>query len=525
MEFVTVTDNVGSALKAENTTPQATSRVVVLLAALTIVLHFATNLFSPYGIQRDEFLYLAMGRHLDLFRMEFPPAIAILAKFSHTLLGDSIFAIRFLAAIAAGALVFLSAKIATHLGGSRTAQILAAVAVVASPLFLRAGNLFQPVVFDQLAWTVALYSLVRLVETENPKWWIWFGVSAGLGLLTKFSAIFFGSAALFAVVVSPQRKWLLTRWPWIAMGIAISLGSPSVIGQMVLDYPVLKQMQDLKESQLERVTPSVFVLGQVQLGPGFVMAIGGLIALLTVKPLKRFSVVGWTCLFVFFILMALHGKDYYFGPVYPALFGAGACAIDLISRRNVRIGTQWTAGILLIGFGLLTLPIGIPILPPERMASYSLAIGATSALRNNRGELDRLPQDYADMIGWPEQVAEVAKVFNSLPAADKTRAVVIAENYGEAGAIDYYGPRLGLPQVVSAAGTYWFFGPGSKPSEVAVTLGVGEKSLRTFFRDVTFVKTVGNPWSVGEERNVPIFVARNPVQSLQALWPSLAGQN
>jgi len=519
------TDNGGVALAPENTHPQATSRVVVLLVALTIAMHFATNLFSPYGIQRDEFLYLAMGRHLDIFRMEFPPAIAIIAKFSHTLLGDSIFAIRFLAAAAAGALVYLSAKIATHLGGSRTAQILAATAVVASPLFLRAGNLFQPVVFDQLAWTVALYSLVRLVQTENPKWWIWFGVAAGLGLLTKFSAIFFGSAALLAVIVSPQRKWLLTRWPWIAMGIAVVLGSPSVIGQMVLDYPVLKQMQDLKESQLDRVTPSMFISGQVEMGPGFVLALGGLIALLVVKPLRRFSMVGWTCLFVFFILMILHGKDYYLGPVYPALFAAGACAIDLVSRRGIRVGLQWTAGVLLVGFGLLTLPIGIPILPPEQMASYSLAIGATDALRNNQGELDRLPQDYADMIGWPEQVAEVTKVFNSLPPEDKSRVVVIAANYGEAGAIDYYGPKLGLPQVVSAAGTYWFFGPGDKPGDVAITIGIEEESLKKFFRETTLVKTVGNPWSVGEERNVPIYVARAPLKTLQQVWPSLAGRN
>lgn len=497
----------------------------MLLVALTVAMHFTTNLLSPYGIQRDEFLYLAMGRHLDLFRMEFPPAIAILAKFSRTLLGDSIFAIRFLPAVAAGAIVYLSAKIAIHLGGSRTAQVLAATAVVASPLFLRAGNLFQPVVFDQLAWTVALYSLVRLVQTEKPKWWIWFGVSAGLGLLTKFSAIFFGSAALLAVLVSPQRCWLLTRWPWIAMGIAILLGSPSVIGQMLLDYPVLKQMQDLKQSQLDRVTPSVFIAGQIQLGPGFVLALGGLISLLLIKPLRRFSVVGWTCLLVFFILVILHGKGYYLGPVYPALFAAGACAIDLVSRRNLRLGLQWTAGILLVGFGLLTLPIGIPILPPERMASYSLAIGATSALRNNQGELDRLPQDYADMIGWPEQVAEVAKVFNSLPPRDKARAVIIAANYGEAGAIDYYGPRLGLPQVISAAGTYWFFGPGDKPGDVAVTVGVREESLKQFFNEATLVKTVGNPWSVGEERNVPIYIARGPKKTLQQVWPSLAGRN
>jgi hypothetical protein len=493
--------------------------------AMTITVHFATNIFSPYGIHRDEFLYMAMGRHLHLWRMEFPPAIAIIAKFSHTLLGDSIFAIRFFAAIAAGALVYMSAKIAVNLGGSRSAQVIAALAVMASPLFLRAGNLFQPVVFDQLVWTVALYALVRLVKTEDPKWWLWFGVAAGLGLLTKFSAIFFGGAALLAVIVSPQRKWLLTPWPWVAMLIAVVIGSPSVVGQIVLDYPVLEQMQDLKQSQLEHVTPSGFIVGQIELGPGFLLALAGLIALILVKPVRRFAVVGWTCLFVFFILLILHGKDYYLGPVYPALWAAGACTLDLVSRQRARNAMQWTSGILLAGFGILTLPIGIPILPPEQMARYSVAIGATSALRNNQGELDRLPQDYADMIGWPEQVQAVADVYNSLPPADKARAVVLATNYGEAGAIDYYGPKLGLPNAIAVAGTYWFFGPGTKPGDVVITVGVPEESVRKFFREATLVKTVGNPWSVGEERKVPIFIARNPHKTLQEVWPSLAGRN
>jgi hypothetical protein len=366
---------------------------------------------------------------------------------------------------------------------------------------------------------------VRLVRTADPKWWIWFGVAAGLGLLTKFSAVFFGTAALLAAIVSPQRKWFLTPWPWAAMGLALLIGSPSVIGQIVLDYPVLKQMQDLKSSQLDRVTPSLFMAGQVRLGPGFLLALTGLMSLLVVKPLRRFSIAGWTCLFAFFILMILHGKSYYLGPVYPALWAAGACAIDFLSQKRLRAGLQWITGMLLVAYGLLTLPIGIPILAPERMARYSLAIGATSALRNNQGELDRLPQDYADMIGWQEQVKAVADVYNSLPPADRTRAVVIADNYGEAGSIDYYGPALGLPQVICAAGTYWFFGPGSKPGDVAVTLGVDEESLKKFFREVTVVRTVGNEWSVGEERNVPIAVVRNPYKSLQQVWPSLAGQN
>jgi 4-amino-4-deoxy-L-arabinose transferase and related glycosyltransferases of PMT family len=522
---LTAVDTKEHSVADQHTPVPGTSRVAFWLAVFTVLLHATTNWFTPYGIHRDEFLYLAMGRHLHLWRMDFPPAIALIAQFSHTLLGDSLFAIRFMPAIAAGTMVFLSATIVRHLGGDRFSQGLAALAVVCCPLFLRAGNLFQPVVFDQLAWTIALYTLVRLVQTENPKWWIWFGVAAGLGLLTKFSAIFFGTAALIAIIITPERRWFATRWPWLAILIAIVIGSPSVVGQIALGYPVLIQMRDLKAAQLDRVTPTAFMRGQLLYGPGVMLAIAGVVALIADKRLRRFSVVAWTCVFAFLILMILHGKSYYVGPIYPTLFAAGAVTLGSIPSASLRRSAQWVAVVLIVAYGAVILPLGLPILPPDRMTEYAHAIGATSALRTNQGQLDRLPQDYADMLGWPEQVAAVAKVYNSLSPADKAQAVIIADNYGEAGAIDYYGPRYGLPKVVSATGTYWFFGPGAKPGDVAVTVGVDGPTLKQFWAESQLITTVGDPWSVMEERVVPIYVSRRPFKTLQQVWPSLAGRD
>lgn len=505
--------------------PRFEARLVVPLAAIAIAVHLATNLFTPYGIHRDELLYLAMGRHLDLFRMEFPPAIAIIAETSRGLFGDSLVAIRFFPAVAAAALVVMSALVARELGGGRFAQALGALAVLMSPLFLRAGNLFQPVVFDQLWWTLGLYALARLARTKDPKWWLLFGAAVGFGLLTKFSTIFFGLAVLLAVIATDQRRWLLTPWPWIAVVIALALGSPGIIGQIRLDFPVMQQMQDLQESQLERVTPAAFVLGQVLLGPAFLVALAGLISLIGSHAMKPFRVVGFTCLFAFLILLVLKGKPYYLGPVYPALFGAGGVAIERIAGDRFRGITQWSSAALITAFGFLLLPIGVPILPPETMAGYAAAIGATPALRTNSGELDRLPQDYADMLGWPEQVAAVAEVFNALSPADRERAVVLADNYGEAGAIDFFGPRHGLPRAISAAGTYWFFGPGERPGDIAVAVGIPKEQLRRFFRDVKLARVSTHAWSVSEERNVPIHVVARPFKSIQEVWPSLAGRN
>ncbi len=159
------------------------------------------------------------------------------------------------------------------------------------------------------------------------------------------------------------------------------------------------------------------------------------------------------------------------------------------------------------------------------MTAYTRAIGASEANRTNRGELEELPQDYADMLGWPEMVAAVAQVYGALPPEDRARAVIIAANYGEAGAVDFYGPKLGLPNAISAAGTYWFFGPGNKPGEVAVTLGIEAEDLKPYFAEVMTVRRFTHHGSVSEERDIPVNVARHPYRTLQQIWPSLAGRN
>ena len=173
----------------------------------------------------------------------------------------------------------------------------------------------------------------------------------------------------------------------------------------------------------------------------------------------------------------------------------------------------------------ITLPIGLPILPPERMAAYAQAIGATSALRTNTGQVDRLPQDYADMLGWEAQVRAVADVVRTLPETDRVRAVLVAGNYGEAGALDFFGPRDGLPPVVSPTGSFWFFGPGTRPGEVVVTIGIARADLLPLFASVEEAGRVSSPWSVAEERQLTILIARGPRHTLQEIWPSLAGRN
>jgi len=256
---------------------------------VTIALHVVTNAISPYGIHRDAFLYFAMGRHLRLFRMDFPPAIAILANVER-LFGDSLIVLRSAPALAAAAIVVLAALIARELGGGRRAQILAALTVMCTPVFMRPGSLFQPVVFDQLWWTLGLFAMARLGNDDRPRWWILLGVAGGLGLLTKFSILFFGLAVLVGFAVSPKRRALLTRWPWVAVALALVIGSPSVIGQIQLHFPIIAQMTDLRRTQLGHVTVSAFIAMQLLYGVGTLIAAFGAAVFLLAPARKRQSV-------------------------------------------------------------------------------------------------------------------------------------------------------------------------------------------------------------------------------------------
>jgi len=513
--------------------PQLAAGTLAAFVAVKLAAHVATLLGTPYGFHRDEFLYFAMGEHLRLWRMDFPPAIALVARASRALFGDSLLATHLAPALAGAAILALAVLIARELGGGRFAQGLAALAVLASPLFLRVSALFQPVVLDQLWWTLGFFALVRLARTGEPRWWLALGVAGGLGLLTKFSVAVFAAGVLAALLVAPERRALATRWPWLGALLALVIGSPSLVGQLRLGWPVVDYTRELQGTQLTHVSGLDFFTGQLLLGPAVLLALGGLAYLLAARETRAFRVVGWACLVPVAILALLHGKPYYAGPVYPTLFAAGATSIELwrpaVPARWMEAATYALRGaavVLLVAFGVVTLPFGLPILPPAEMARYARAMGVTSAVTTNRGEVAELPQDYADMLGWEERVDAVARVWNGLPRGDRERAVLIADNYGDAGALDFFGRRRGMPPTVSAAGSYWYFGPGTKRGDVVVVVGDEPQELERFFASCSLADRVTtSPYVVSEERDVPIVVCRGARRALQEVWPEVRSAN
>jgi 4-amino-4-deoxy-L-arabinose transferase-like glycosyltransferase len=501
--------------------------LAVGLAAFTVLLHVVVNLVSPYEFQRDEYLYFAMGQHLRFWRMDFPPFIGVVANATRALLGDSLVALRLPSAIASGALVWLAIDVARRLGARTFGQLLAALCMLTGPLFLRAGNLYQPTVLDQLWWSLALYTLVRLGLSGQRRWWIALGVAGGLGLLTKFSILFLGFSVLVALLLTPERRALATPWPWLTLLIALALGSASIVGQVRLGFPVVGQLRDLQAVQLARVTPLDFVLGQLMLtGPAFLIAVAGVVALIRAPRFEPLRVVGWAAVAAFATLLLLHGKHYYLGPIYPVLFGVGAAVVGSAAPGWRRRVVRTTAVALPALSGLLLLPVGLPFLAPPAMEAYTEATGLAPLVNGtNTGGRLRLPQDYADALGWTDRVAAVARVYGGLDPVRRAKAVVFAGNWGEAGALDFYGPRYGLPGAVSASGSYWFFGPGPRRGDVLVSIGVDEESLRREYDRVTPAWRLTNPWTVEEESDLTVYISEEPKRTLQDIWPGLAGRN
>ena len=442
--------------------PAPLPRAVWIIALVSLSLHLLPR--PGYEFHRDELLYLAMGDHLDFFRMQFPPLIAALAQFARLLPFDLLTAIHLLPALALVGIILLTANMTGMLGGGAHAQILAA--------------------------------------------------------MTKLSGAVFGLALIVAVLASPLRRDLTTRWPWLAVALALTLAAPSLLGQQFWGWPIFAQVQVLRDTQLGHVTPLGFTTGQLFLaGAAGPLLLIGALALWFNAALRPFRSLLVFALVAFGVLLVQHGKDYYFGPVHPALFAAGAVAAGqwLSSRRWAWIG----AIVFLATGGLVLLPVGIPLLPPPQMITYAARLGLGRVVSTNYGTTLALPQDYADMTGWREQVDVVAQVCHALPRAEHDGAVIVGDNYGRTGAVALYGPALGLPYPISTHGDFYNWGPGERSGDVVIVIGDDAEDLGRLFGEVTLAARSRNPRGVDEEQDVPIFVCRHPKQPLQVFWHSL----
>jgi len=499
--------------------PDATG-LLLLLALAKSALHFAT--ISNYGYFRDELYYLACADHLAWGYVDHPPfSIAVLAV-TRFLLGDSLLAIRLPVVLAGALTVVLTGWLARELGGGRFAQVLAALAFVFMPVALGMASFYSMNALDLLFWLGAVYVLVRIINSGDARLWVAFGAIVGTGMMNKISVGFLVFGLLVGLVLTKQRQLLLSAWFWFGGVIAALLFLPHVIWQIANGFPTLEFMRNASELKIQAMPVGAYLGAQVlYTGPAAVpIWVGGLLYLLFARAAAAYRALGIAYLAILALLVSQHGKAYYLAPAYPMLFAAGGVAYE---RLSVRGGWRWlrpAMGGLITLVGIVVMPLAVPMLSPESVVRYAAAIGV-EVPQEERLRRVALAQHFADRFGWENMVATIARVYQALPPEERQRAAIVAGNYGEAGAIDFFGSRYGLPHAISSHNSYWLWGPGNATGDVAIVIGVSREQLQQLFADVTQADTIVSEYAMAYETNLPVYVCRKLKRPLAEVWPEL----
>lgn len=494
--------------------------VVVFLAFVKLLVHLLTA--GNYGYFRDELYYVAAGERLALGYVDFPPFVALVAAATRAVLGDSPIALHFLPALAGAAVVGLAGLMARELGGGRFAQGLAALAVLVAPNFLVFGTWLSMDAFDQLWWVLASYVLLLILKRDRPRLWPLFGLVVGLGLLTKVTVLFFGLAVLVALLVTPARGQLLTRWPWLGGAVAFAFLAPYVLWNSSNGWPTLEFWGEYG-GKVAPTSPAGFVVQQVlTMNPGTLpIWCAGLYYYLFSREGRALRPLGWIYVILLALFVVLNAKFYFLAPAYPALFAAGALVIErlLLTRRRWNWARPAYATALAIS-GIVVAPLTVvPVLPVGTLASITGAAGGDAGIRQETRQVGELPQNFADRFGWEGMVATVADVHRDLPASERPSACVLAGNYGEAGAIDFFGPQHGLPRAISGHNSYYLWGPRGCTGETVVSVGVPLRRLEEVFGRVEQADTVRCRYCMPDENDLPVYVSRAPKMPFEEAWP------
>lgn len=497
------------------------SRTAMMVLAVAAV-KLAIQLYAArhYGYFVDELYYLACSEHLAWGYVDQPPLIALIVRIERSLFGDSLQAIRFLPVLAGAAKVVVTALIARELGGRRFAQGLAALTMLLAPAFLATDNFVSMNSFEPLLWTGCAYVLIRIVRTGNQRLWLWFGLLAGIGLENKHSILIFGAGIVAGLLLTPQRRSLASPWMWLGGVIALAIFLPNLIWNIQHHFPFLELQANIQRSGRNVSMSPVAFFGQEVLSMLPFAApiwIAGLWFYLFTESGKPYRALGWAWLFAAVVILILNPRVYYLFPAFPILFAGGAVLWESWLRRP---WCRWVKAVyitVMVLAGVLLAPLAIPVLPVEMYIRYTKAMHlAPPAIETHR--LGPLPQLYADQFGWEEMTAKVAGVYNSLPADVRAKTAIFGQNYGQAGAIDFFGPRYGLPKAISGHQNYFFWGPRGYTGESMIVMGDRQSRLEELFQSVEKAAHVEHPYSMPYE-HIDVFYCRGLKMPLSELWP------
>jgi hypothetical protein len=481
--------------------------ILVLVATVRLVFHIATN--GQYGFHRDELQTLDDARHLDWGFVVYPPITPLIGRLELTLFGTSLIGFRVFSALAVGIVMVLAGLIAKELGGNRHIQILAAVAAGIAPVSLVQGAVFQYVSFDYLWGVTVTFLLVRLLKSEDPRWWVPIGAVLGIGMETRYTMGFLALGIVGAVLLTPARRFLRSGWLWAGVAVSILIFLPNLIWQMQHHFISLEFLSHLHARDLRQGRYSGFFREQLLICVNVVtvpLTLRGLWFYLMREEGRRYRFLGWTFVLTFALFALAGSRSYYTAPLYPMLIAAGSVLFgDLLSRlrpawSRLAYGLQWTA--ILIGgvaFVLLVTPV----------APFGSSIWKITS---------KMHDQFREEIGWPDLAASVANVYGSLSPEEREHTGILTGNYGEGGALNLYGPALGLPHAMSLTNSFWYRGYDPRLPQTVIVTGFGLEEGRELFDSCVVAGKNTNPFSVENEesRDHPdILLCRN----LRMPWP------
>ena len=500
-------------------------RMLLGLALAKIALH--ATAITQYGYFRDELYYLASTDHLAWGYVEHPPLSIALLALVRGAFGDSLVALRAVPALAGATTVVLTGLVARQLGGGRFAQALAALAALLSPVFLGTDHFYSMNSLDLLLWTLAVWVLMRILRGGAMRHWALLGVVLGLGLLNKVSMLWLGLGLGVGLLLTPHRRMLAMPGPYLAAAIAALLFLPHVLWQVAHGWPTLEFMRNATGRKMVAVGWEEFVVRQVlEMGPGnaavWLVGLGfALFARFGARSGRPWQILAWIYLTVALVLM-LGGRSRasYLAVAYPMLLALGGVAWERLAAHRPWRWVRVAVPALVVAGGLVTIPFALPVLPVETFIRYQATLGMEPSTEE-RLDVGPLPQHYADMFGWEELAALVGKAYERLSPEERGRCRVFGQNYGEAGAIDVLGRRLGLPRAMSGHNSYWFWGPGDFDGQVLIIIGGDREDNAQFFEEIEIVGQTDSRYAMPYERGLDVSIARRPKRPLREAWPTL----
>ena len=467
---------------------------------------------------RDELYYVACGEHLALGYVDHPPVVALMARASRVVFGESLVGLRILPALLAAALVLLTAELARELGGGRFAQVLAALCTIVAPAMLGTHHFLSMNCVLPVAWTALALFATRALVNGHARAWLWFGGVAGLSLETKHSTLFWGAALVIGIALTPHRRALATRGPWLAVGIAALLLVPNLAWEQHNGWPTLEFMHNAQQKKMVAYGPLAFfveVLGSMH-PLTFPVWAGGLGWLLVAKRARAHRFLGIAFVALFVVVLAGRGKPYYIAPAFPIVFAAGGAALEQLVKR--RIARAAIVALLSAG-GAALAPMALPLLDPPAFLRYAAALGARPST-DEKHRMGPLPQHFADQFGWEAMARKVKDAYDQLPPEEQAVAAIYGGNYGEAGAVDYFGRAWGLPRAVGGHNAYFMWGPPNDGrGRVLIAVGEDRDDLLETYEEVTEVGKTDEPYAMPYENELPVYVCRKPRRTLEEVWP------